>query len=434
MKDKTQTREQLIHALLKCRKRIANLEALEREHRQKEEELKKFKTISDRAGHGIVMRDLAGQFIYVNEAFAQMHGYTAEEIIGKHFSIVHTEEQVTHVDRLRSDPERIDGYISEVGHERRDGTVFPTLMTGSTIRDDNGRPLYFSATAIDITELKQAEEGLRKQTLRNELILQTAMDGFCILDMKGNILQANQAASMILGYTQEQLIGMNILDSEVQEAPGERSKHVKKVMKRGFHRFEARHRDRDGGVMDLEFSTNFVEMGKERFFFSFFRDITKRKQTEKALKEREEELETKNLNLEEANTALKVLLKRRDEDKKELEEKVLYNIKELIAPYLEKLNRSGLNERQNAYTSILKSNLNDIISPLSHRLSFKYLSLTPAEIQVANLIKQGKTTKEIAEVFSLSPDTIDAHRKNIRKKIGIRNSKVNLRTHLMTMQ
>jgi len=144
-------------------------------------------------------------------------------------------------------------------------------------------------------------------------------------------------------------------------------------------------------------------------------------------------LEIKTTTLEETNTALKVLLKRRDEDKTEYEEKVLLNVKELVVPYLEKLNKSGLDETQKAYAGILESNLNDIISPFSQRLSSKFLNFTPTEIQVANLLKQGKTNKEIGEVLNSSPRTVAFHRENIRKKLGLKNKKTNLKSYLLSL-
>jgi DNA-binding CsgD family transcriptional regulator len=162
-------------------------------------------------------------------------------------------------------------------------------------------------------------------------------------------------------------------------------------------------------------------------------EIEERKLAEQKLRKREAQLEIQAGELEEVNTALRVLLKRRDEDKTELEEKVLYNVKELVAPYIERLKSSELDAKQIAYVSILESNLNDIVSSFTHKLSSKYLGLTPTEIQIANLVKQGRTTKEIAKILYSSDRTVEFHRKNIRKKIGIVNRKVNLRSHLLTM-
>jgi DNA-binding NarL/FixJ family response regulator len=128
------------------------------------------------------------------------------------------------------------------------------------------------------------------------------------------------------------------------------------------------------------------------------------------------------------------LLKKREEDKTELERNMLFNVRELVLPYLDKLDMSDLKDKQKAYVDIINSNLNDIVSPFLYVLSTRFLSLTPTEIQIANFIKHGKNTKEIAEMLNLSSKTIETHRKSIRKKIGIKNIKGNLRTHLLTIQ
>jgi DNA-binding NarL/FixJ family response regulator len=153
---------------------------------------------------------------------------------------------------------------------------------------------------------------------------------------------------------------------------------------------------------------------------------------EQRVEERTRELRIKSENLVEMNTALKVLLKKREEDKQELEEQVIYNVKELVMPFLEKIKASRLDDRQKTLVEIMESNLNDIVAPFAKSLSTRYLNLTPAEMQIANMVKHGKTTKEIADTLFLSTRTIESHRDSIRKKLGIKNKKANLRTHLLS--
>lgn len=157
-----------------------------------------------------------------------------------------------------------------------------------------------------------------------------------------------------------------------------------------------------------------------------------RKQVEQKLLARERELEIQTRDLEEVNTALRVLLRQREADKKELEDRILSNFQQLVRPLLEKLKISGLNKRQQDLLEIAQNELKDILAPFLHDVSVGQLKLTPTEIQVANLVKHGKSTKEIADVMNLSTRTVQVNRNNIRKKIGITNKKVNLRSYLLS--
>ena len=183
-----------------------------------------------------------------------------------------------------------------------------------------------------------------------------------------------------------------------------------------------------------------------------FRDITELKSAEAALRKAHEELEDKvrkrtedlralnqeleikSQNLEDLNTTLKVLLRQREEDRNELEERVFSNVKTLIIPTIEKLKRFSGNPQYISYLGLLESNLLQIVSPFSKRLSTAFHNLTFTEIEVANFIREGKTSKEIAELLNISKDTVDTHRQNIRKRLGLNGKKQNLQSYLLSLQ
>jgi PAS domain S-box-containing protein len=162
-------------------------------------------------------------------------------------------------------------------------------------------------------------------------------------------------------------------------------------------------------------------------------DITKQKQAEAELKTKQAALKAKAKELGDVNKALRVLMKQRNEHRRELEERILSNVKELVAPYIDKLKKSGLDTKSKTYLRILESNLNDIVSPFVHQLSSRYSVLTPKEIQVAQLIREGMNTTEMAELLSSSKRTIESHRQSIRNKFGIKDTKANLRSYLFSI-
>jgi DNA-binding CsgD family transcriptional regulator/predicted lactoylglutathione lyase len=162
-------------------------------------------------------------------------------------------------------------------------------------------------------------------------------------------------------------------------------------------------------------------------------EITAIKVAEQALQKSKDDLEIQKRNLEEANIALKVLLRQRDEDKQSLEKKVLSNIKDLVFPYIEKLKRAPLRPKDKTNVEIIETHLNEVISPLMQRLTHLNILLTPQEMQIATLVKDGKSSKEIADVLHISETTVHFHRKNLRNKFGLKNKATNLRSYLMSL-
>ncbi len=152
------------------------------------------------------------------------------------------------------------------------------------------------------------------------------------------------------------------------------------------------------------------------------------------LRRQEKELQQKTEKLEETNIALKVLLEQRQRDREQMEERIVANIRELAVPSLEKLQQSSLNQRQQTLVDIVRIHLDDVVSPFLNRLSTVNLLLTPQEIEVATLVRQGKSSQEIADVLGISLATISFHRKRLRHKLGLSKKGINLRTYLLSLR
>ncbi len=162
-------------------------------------------------------------------------------------------------------------------------------------------------------------------------------------------------------------------------------------------------------------------------------NITALKLAQESLKEHQAILEQRNLSLEEANIALKVLIGQREADKQEMEKKFLTHIKTFVLPYLNKLKAGITGDRNQTLLGIVEDQLNEVMSPLMQNLANAQVMLTPQEMQVAALVKEGKTTAEIADILYISEATVSFHRKNLRAKLGLKSRQVNLRSFLLSM-
>ena len=303
----------------------------------------------------------------------------------------------------------------------------------------------------DVSDLKQANEALRESQQRLDLALDAGRCG--MWDFNPITLRDthyNDRWFTMLGYEPDELphtaqTWLSLLHPDDYERV--HRKVQDHVEGKGDYIAEFRLKAKGGDyrwIRSLGKVVAWDRNGTAERMIGIHIDITHQKETEKALEKAHKELEQRveerthelvqsKKQLEEINTALRVLLKQRQEDKTQLEDKVLSNVKDLVLPYSEKLKNTSLDANQKVYVGILESNLLDIISPFSHRLSMKHLHLTPTQIQIANLVKDGKTTKEIAQLMHSSPRTVECHRRNIRRRLGINNTKSNLRAYLLSI-
>lgn len=293
----------------------------------------------------------------------------------------------------------------------------------------------------------QAEQVLVKSEEKYHAIFNNVQEVFFQADLQGRILEISPSIKRYMGYAREEMIGMQA--EMFYDNPEDYSLFMQALQNKGeIYDYEILCRTREGHILYGSTNTHFIldSTSRKIGIEGTIRDITQRKQAEEKLtqeidlrKKKEQELlqsdsalRGKTLELEEVNKTLKVLLRQTASAKKETEEKILLNVKDLLGTYIDKLSNTPLESQQKAYINIIQANLNNLTSPFSKNLLSQFSGLTPAEMQVANYIRDGYKTKKISALLNLSKRTIEFHRKNIRSKLGIAHKKKNLQSLILT--
>ncbi len=275
----------------------------------------------------------------------------------------------------------------------------------------------------EITRLKALHDNEEKY---REFFEQSS-DGFVLIDAEtADIVEFNDSAFKCLGYTREEFISIRLQDLGVLESHTEKKKHMAQIFVNSLAVFETKHKRKDGKILDILTRSKPITISGKRFFLSVWIDITNQKLSENLLLNSKKELE-------DTVTTMKVLLKQREKDKAAIEENILPELKKLVEPQIKKLHNVCTNQEQKKYLAIIESNLKELGEKFSIRLSSKYFNLTVSESQIANLIKHNRTSKEVSEIMNISISTVNFHRKNIRNKLNIKNTKTNLKSYLSTL-
>ncbi len=237
-------------------------------------------------------------------------------------------------------------------------------------------------------------------------------------------------------YSPKQAVGMCFFDYKPGSAPSSEKwlRHVRDSGK-GVTRYELplwimRDGKENVSYWDAHFAPIQDDGGRVRGLMIFSVDVTERKLASQAFQKRGDAVASYSQYLEELKRTLRVLLDLRDEDTRMLEENILCNVRQMVLPNVERLKQTSLSGEQTAYLKAIESSLRSILTPLSRVLSSEQYNLTPIEMQIVGFVRDGKISKEIADLMGVSKACIDFHRNNIRKKLNLNNKKVNLRTYL----
>lgn len=405
----------------------------------------------------IYLHDLEGRIFDTNSHYISLMGGSRDSIINRN---------IREFIPQRFHPE-FDAYLERIVKNGLDEGVATIEVPGDKERQleyrnslitEKGAPVGVRGSARDITDRRQAKKILVESEQHLREVIEGSPIPVMVINRNHMVTHWNEACEKLTGIRRESVVGT---DRQWQGLYSVKSPLLSDLVltgasKQTFRRHygsKCRQSRTVSGAWEAEgFFPDLNEKGRWLFFtaaplrdgrgdisgaMETWIDITEKKRAEKNLLKMHEALEQKvkerTRALEEANVALQVLLKKRESDRMDLGEQMVVNIREIISPYIERMKQTSSPEMQKVLLEIIERNLEDLASPFINDLSKTLHKLTPSEIQIINLIKLNKTTKEIAGLLNCSARTVDTHRNNIRKKLGIKNQKINLKSYLISI-
>jgi len=434
----------------------------------------KYRNIFFNATEGIFQVTPEGRLLNANPALVRIHGFNSLEELSENCMDVGKQ---LHVD-VKTWYEYLE-LIGKDGHVhdhlwsmyRKDGSIAWLLINARAVYDETGQILYHEGTVQDITEKKNMVDQILMQ---RDLALKLAQTGDVGEGLALILETAVKASGMESGGIWLKKHGEG--DLELISSIGLSPKMEKKVRVIAAGSLPWKRMMNERRIMTIPSNESMPTINEEGYKYSAivpilhdrkviasfnlfsrvretiseqaligldflagqFGNIIVRIEVQQRLEqeiktrtEAEKALYAERQGLEEANIALKVLLRQREKDKEELEQKFVSNMNELVLPYVEKLKKSRLEGLQRATIGLIETNLKEILSPF--RYNIRNFSLTPRQLEIVSLIKQGRTTKEIADILNATKDAIDKQRFIIRKKLGVNKDKTNLRSLLLSL-
>jgi len=434
----------------------------------------RYREILDLVSDAIYIIDTRGYFVYLNKESMSRSGLTPDSYPSCHYL-----EMVAPEDRelVRRNFERVMQGGENPPYELRirgsDGRIH--------VREVKSRPLFENGAVVgllgvsrDVTLRKQAEEiivhakallermveerteELSRQSARlgaeieqrrlaeerlreSETLYRTIFDNtgtaMMIVDEDSTIRLVNAEFEKLSGYARPEAEGRLRWTDLLSEGTLPQKAHPPNGKRRpsgsSVRHYECQAVDKYGQVRDIFATVSEIPGARQRIVSLL--DVTERKRAVETICKREQEMSSQNIKLMELNTTLKVLMKNREEDRREIEEKIIHHIQDLVLPLLVKLRKRTAGAREQSLIAAAESNLKAVVTRSSQRLSPGLLHLTPKEIQVANLIRDGLSTKEIAEHLDVSKSSVDTHRHHIRAKLGLKKKRGNLATYLHSL-
>ncbi|MGA9536746.1 MAG: PAS domain S-box protein [Desulfobacterales bacterium] len=431
------------------KKKINYLEKESDKRKRIEAQLKesetRFRDIAENALEWIWEIDSIGKYTYSSPVVKQILGYKPNEVVGKFFyDFFHPDEKMQlkkAAFRTFSLKKPFRKFINR--NVCKDGKMVVLLTSGVPVLDAKGTLIGYRGADTDITDQYNSEESLRKSEEHLRSLMESAT-GFTIYRLVYDPNSPRSLRVIFVSPSIEYILGLPEpmkFETWFDSVHPDDVDRITRANQRAFktRRFDEVYRTYNHKKGEWRWIHAIATGGTRadgwnRYVNGIMIDITDKQEAYEKLKVNEKELKNKTKDLKQMNAALNVLLKKRERDKIEFQDRIAANIKQLVLPYLARIRKRNLESEKLALLNIIESNLNEITATFSYQLSSKHIGLTPTEIKVADLVRQGQKTKQIAQILCLSHKTVESHRESIRKKLSLKNKKINLRSYLMSVE
>jgi PAS domain S-box-containing protein len=418
MNDKYLTKEQLAKELAATHRKIADLQ-------KKEEPLNKTSFYLDRINDSVIAINEKGVIRKVNREFSNLWGYNSEEVEGKSVLMLFPEKEIPkYRTKLKEAITSKKVLTFETIALTKTGEEVPVSVRGSASFSEHGNVKGFVGVFRDIAERAEAEKLLKRSEAQYKAVLSAIPDLMFRLSKNGEHLDYYAPLKNNLYLNPDEFLGKPV-DEVMPKKVGEAYLvHIAEALNTGHMQvFEDSLKFPEGLRY---FETRMVVCGKDETL-SIVRDITEKKKSEKVIIESQKQLKRQRKLLERKTAALSEIVKQINVEKEKIKEDVAENVEKTLLPILSKL---SLSEESLKYKDLLAHHLQELASSFGHDISQKSYNLTLKEIEICNMIKGGLSNKEICGLLHISGQTVEKHRKNIRKKMGLTNKKINLASFL----
>jgi PAS domain S-box-containing protein len=413
----------LVTANERLRREADERQQVQQELRQSEA---RFRNTFEQAAVGMAHVSPEGRFVRVNQRLCDIVGYSRDEMLAMAF------KDITYSGDLEQDLQAVRGlatgeipsYVREKRYVCKDGSTVWVGLTVSAVRDNTGELQHFVTVVEDISDRKRAEEAFRKVFSASPIpvILTRVHDNV--------IVKVNEAWHRFTGHSCESTVGKTATELGFWVDVDQRRELVTELMAKGrLTDVEVQVRTASGDLKCVQMAAEVIELDGERHLLTIAADRTERQKILLELERTNNTLRAERSMLENKNIALKEIMEQIDQYKRSTSQQLQANVNRVIRPMLQILT-DKLSPADRRLVSLLDNTLQDLIDPFVGKLESLSYSLTPREMEVCHMIRNGFSSKQIASLLNVSVFTVNNQRRSIRRKLEIADGETHLESYL----